>query len=53
MPGDLIFKAMNTAHRASMAVSGGRLGWTVADLAGRASPTRAGNSKPTGSRRRR
>ena len=32
MPADIALKAMNQAHRAILALSGGRLGWTVANM---------------------
>lgn len=32
MPADFVLKAMNNTHRVILAVSGGRLGWTAADM---------------------
>jgi deazaflavin-dependent oxidoreductase (nitroreductase family) len=32
MPSDLLFKAANTVHRVALKLSGGRLGWTGANM---------------------
>lgn len=32
MPSDLALKTMNGLHRALMTISGGRIGWTLADM---------------------
>ena len=32
MPSDFVLKTMNTVHRTMMAVSGGRIGWTAANM---------------------
>lgn len=32
MPSDFMLKTMNTVHRTMMAVSGGRIGWTAANM---------------------
>ena len=32
MPSDLTLKAMNAVHRAALKISGGRIGWTVANM---------------------
>ena len=32
MPNDLLMKAMNTAHRTLLTLSGGRLGWSAASM---------------------
>ena len=32
MPSDFVLKTMNTVHRTMMTVSGGRIGWTAANM---------------------
>jgi deazaflavin-dependent oxidoreductase (nitroreductase family) len=32
MPSDLTLKAMNAVHRAALKITGGRIGWTVANM---------------------